>query len=59
MRSTTSTFDPIPDRAGILLGVRLWEVYGANGAFPTLEQFIQALQTAPDLSRRSNQGDHP
>jgi hypothetical protein len=52
-------FDPPPDRAAVLLGVQLWNTYGASGAFPTQEQFIQALQIAPALERRPYQGGRP
>ncbi len=52
-------FDPVPDRAAIALGVKLWEDYGAQGAFPTQEQFIQALQVAPGLVRRPDLGGQP
>ena len=57
--SLLQRFDQAPDRAAIALGVKLWEDYGALGAFPTQEQFIQALQVAPWLVRRPDLGGQP
>jgi hypothetical protein len=39
--------------------MQLWDAYDAQDTFPTQEQFIQALQVAPGLEYRPEQGGQP